>query len=289
MIRLLGRLPVAPFIACLFGGVAATLLAAAPIAQLEYWAHASGLAARLPLARAPIGANAHLLGAALSGLGLGLFLYFAVRLIDSWSARPHRAVPVRPWSASIAATAAINTDVHSDAAYGGSAPEVPNNLIDLAQLPRFLCHADADADADAEHDGELLLESVAPDIATPTEAEPALSASPLTILNRPRLTLVPDKRSVEPPQKASAAVYMPQPDPVLFNAPPPVLPPETPMKLPAEAEPLSVAETSDLTALIERLQRGLAYRGSAPPSPADDAVLRAAILQLDALMVAPGR
>ncbi len=281
MIRLLGRLPVAPFIACLFGGVATILLAAAPIAQLEYWAHASGLAARVPLARAPIGANAHLFGAALSGLGLGLFLYLAVRIIDRWRARPLRAVPVRPWSAAFAGT----VPPQMDAANGSGVRDAPDNRIDLAQLPRFLCTADTDV----EHDDELLLESVAPDVAAATVAEPAPSAPTFKMPNRPHLTLVPDKSGDEPSQRSSAAVYMPQPDPVLFNAPPPVLPPETLKESLADSVPLSVAETRDLTALIDRLQRGLAYRRSAPPSPADDAVLRAAILRLDALMVAPGR
>jgi hypothetical protein len=148
-----------------------------------------------------------------------------------------------------------------------------DKVVDMARMPRFLRREKA-----GRADEELLLDIAAPEAAAPAMAPPNPPG-------RPQLVLVSDVRTEEVSPSRPPSVYLPQPDPVFLHAPPPVPPPGAdPARLASER--LTAPGVADL---IDRLERALAQtRDEAHPS-AEQAALKAAIVQLDALMTAAGR
>lgn len=287
VIKMLSRLPFAPTVAVLFGGVAAILIAATPSWRLEQLVNLAGIADHIGFARAPLGIKAQLVAALGGGVGAAALVFATLHLSAKLLGRSRRAVSVRHWADATPVAPAEDEAVHTPP---------PDNLIELASLPRFLRRETASEEAVAEANAvtppqpsdELWLETPLSDASSSEKdgaasiGEAALSTAGAPVPSAPvKLAIVP-----ETPHEAGAGaqvVYLPQPDSVLMNFPPPILPPDRRGEAPNRAADVTFHE------LIDRLERGLARHRHVQHQPAEEAALRDAIDQLDALMAASAR
>lgn len=273
VLKLLGRVPVAPFLALLFGGVALILLFAMPSWRLEQVAAPFGLDRWLSVAQPPLGLKARSLVALMGGATIAVAIWVLARLASRWIASSYRAVPVPAWAGS---DASLMVDMSNEVAPPDPAVGQVDNIVAWPSLPRFLRKETDDAALPFPNlpstegpVGELSLD-------TPIVAEAS---------NRPHLVLVPEWPAKAEQQEGMAALYVPQPDPVFLQTPPPVRPP-------AAFGERNATFGEDLHMLVDRLERSLARASGEArhPSPkGEEATLKAAIAQLDALIAANAR
>ncbi len=273
VLKLLGRVPVAPFLALLFGGVALILLFAMPSWRLEQVAAPFGLDRWLSVAQPPLGLKARSLVALMGGATIAVAIWVLARLASRWITPSHRAVSVPAWAGS---DASLPVDTSNEVAPPDPAEGQVDNIVAWPSLPRFL-RKEPDDDAPPFSN---LPSTKGPEDELSLDA-PIVAEAP----NRPHLVLVPEQSSKAEQEECMAALYVPQPDPVFLQTPPPVRPP-------AALGERNATFGEDLHMLVDRLERSLARASGEArhPSPkGDEATLKAAIAQLDALIAANAR
>lgn len=273
VLKLLGRVPVAPFLALLFGGVALILLFAMPSWRLEQVAAPFGLDRWLSVAQPPLGLKARTLVALMGGATIAVAIWVLVHLASRWIASSHRVVPVPAWAGS---TAPLPVDTSNEVAPPDPVEGQVDNIVAWPSLPRFL-RKEPD-DAAPPFSGLPSTEGPEDELALDM---PIVAEAP----NRPHLVLVPEWPAKAEQREGMAAIYAPQPDPVFLQTPPPVRPP-------AALGERDATFGEDLHMLVDRLERSLARDSGVaryPSAKGEEATLKAAIAQLDALIAANAR